>query len=221
MAIAYVQATTAENVGANSTANTFSANGLGAVTAVTNGMVFVWIESANTTNPTSVTWDNGAGSAAMTMVVGSIVISGRGWSSLWYKTAPASGAVNLKVNYASATIPVVVWSLYSGVKQSAPDTSNSGTNTTTPVTVSTTTISDNAWLVGGTTNNNGAVTGGTDTTVRYGSVRGIGDSNGAKSPTGSYSLSFVRAGATGMSAGIVSIAPSVDATTNSGFFNFM
>lgn len=217
MAIAYVQSTTAENVGSNATSNNFSANGLGSVSATTNGMAFVWIESSASTNPTSVSW----GGVAMTMAVGSIAITSRGWSSLWYKTAPASGAVTVNVTFAANTIPVMVWSLYSGVKQSAPDTSNSGTNTTTPVTVSTTTISDNAWLVGGTTNNNGAVTGGTATTVRYGSVRGIGDSNGAKSPTGSYSLSFVRAGATGMSAGIVSIAPSVDATTNSGFFNFM
>ncbi len=217
MAIAFVQANTAENVGANATTNAFTGNGLASVSATTNGMVFVWVESGNTTNPSSITWNTGGN---MTMAVGSIATPGRGWSSLWYKEAPASGAVTLTVNYAAATSPVVVWSLYSGVKQAAPDTNNSGTNTTTPITVSTTTITDKAWLVGGSTNNNGAATAGTDTTVRFSGVRAIGDSNADKSPTGSYSLSFARAGATAFGCGIVSIAP---APSNQGnaFFNFM
>lgn len=223
MAIVYVQSTTAENIGANSITNNFTGNGLASVSASTNGFVAVWIESGSASTPSAVTWTVAGVPQVMTLAQGSIATPGRGHSSLWYLLSPASGAVTVTVTYAVATVPVMVWSLYSGVKQVTPDTSTSATQASlASITISTTTITDNAWLVGGVSNNFGTTVAGSGTTMRFSSVRGVGDSNSAKSPTGSYSLIFQGgSGSSNWGAGLISIAPSVDATTNSGFFNFM
>lgn len=212
--ISFVQANIAENVGSSATSHSFTGNGLGSVSSTTNGIVFVWVESGGARNPTSVSW----GGQAMTMLVGSLAISGRGWSSLWYRLAPASGAVTLSDTYSVSDAPVMVWALYDGVQQVAPEASGSNTTTTSSVTVTATTISNNAWLVGGATNNNGSASAGAGTTLRFSNVRSIGDSNGGKTPPGSYSLEFTRTGATGFSAGMAVIAPVSTSTANSNFF---
>jgi len=200
--VSFVQATTAENSGGSSTSHSFTGNGLGSVTATTKGIAIVWVESGSSNDPLTVTW----GGSSMTKILGGIATPGRGFSSMWYILNPASGAVTLADTYASADSPVLIWSLYDGVKQVAPEASNSGTNSSTSIQVSVTTITANAWLVGGSTNNFGTASAGTNTTGRFLSVRSIGDSNAGQSPAGSYSLQFTGGGsAWGM--GVIAIAP--------------
>lgn len=110
MPIAFSQTTTALNSGGSATTHNFSANGLGSVTAVTDGIAFVLYDSGGTgINPTSVTW----GGVAMAMA-GSVNQTTRGnTQSLWYLFNPASGAVTISDTFAAANTPNMIWAVYS------------------------------------------------------------------------------------------------------------
>jgi hypothetical protein len=113
------------------------------------------------------------------------------------------------------------WSAYSGAKQTGvPDSHNKLGVTAATITVSTTVVLPNSWLVMATSDNTGTITGGTGTTVRAeDSSRGGGivDSNGSVG-SGSQSLIVNSSGASAMTGVIASFAPVASATVKSGFF---
>lgn len=110
---------------------------------------------------------------------------------LYYLIAPDTGAHDIVVSLDTATTCRATSASYTGALQSGvPDAS--GTNTTetgTTLSKAITTILDNCWLVYGVSLADGSAATATDS----GSVRQqesencIGDSNGAKTPAGSYS----------------------------------
>lgn len=202
--INHFAANTAENVGGPGTSGSFNSNGLEVVPVTDRGFVEVWVESGNNANPTSLTW----GGVALTMKEGSIATPGRGWSSLWYGLAPANGAVTLGWTYASSDSPVISWSLYNGVKQVAPEASAQSTATSaTSITTAVTTISDNAFVVGGASNNFGTPTAGANTTARFLNVRSVFDSGAPQTPAGSKSLQLTNGAAGNWGMGVMAIAP--------------
>lgn len=217
MAISFSAATTGENVGTSATSHSFTGNGLATVPATTKGIVFVWVESGNAVDPTGVTW----GGAAMTKLIGGIATPGRGHSSFWYRLNPASGAVTLADTYAANDAPVLVWSLYDGAKQVAPEASNSATSSTTSVSASVTTITNNAWLVSGSTNNMGTAVAGANTTGRFLGVRSVGDSNAPQTPAGSFSQAYSLGGSSAWGIGVAAIAPEPDNAQPAFLLNFI
>lgn len=187
----YSQSNSAENVGSG-LVSTFTANGLASVTALTNGCVIVWIESGSATDPTKVTW----GGIFMNKVVGGITITGRGWSSMWVLTSPPTGAVSAVVTYASGGSPVMVWSTYNNIDQLTPVEAFSSVSDslTTPLTLAVTTLTANAYVVGGASNNFGTPTVGSGTTGRFLNVRSVFDAGSVTATPGSVSLALNNTG---------------------------
>ncbi len=131
---------------------------------------------------------------------------------LYYLINPATGANNISVSLSKTVSACVIrGASYTGVKQSGqPDASNTGGPTATSLTTSVTTIADNCWLVGHCYNDSGGnASAGTGTTSRSSASQVIFiDSNGAKTPAGSYSLQTTSASGTLVNI-IASISPVV------------
>lgn len=136
------------------------------------------------------------------------------WVYLWVLVNPATGTHNVVVS-ASASIAIDSDAVsYTGAKQSGqPDASNTGANNQNSITISVTTVADNCWLVGGFRASTTGATPGTGTTQRQGSS-GLytADSNGAKTPAGSYSLIYNN-GNSNFAGVVASIAPATGTTT--------
>ena len=131
---------------------------------------------------------------------------------LFLKMAPASGANNVVASASSSVTMYGDSTSYTGAAQTdQPDAQFAETEVTATKTTSVTTIADNCWLTGFA--RNGAMAAGTATTMRAGINNTVGamDSNGAKSPAGSYSLQTTQ---TSASTGhcIASFAPAAAAT---------
>ena len=207
MAIAFSQACTGMSNNGSSTTHSYTANGLGSVTAMTNGIAFVLFDCAGTSvDPTSVTW----GGSAMTKL-GTLNQTARGnTQSLWYILNPASGAVTVVDNFASANSPNMVWATYSGVKQSAPEASNTGTTTVANnLSVSVTTLTANAWVISAFTNNAGTGVAGANTTSRFANVLSLGDTNADVVTPSSQAQNWSLSGSTNWTGFSVSLAPAV------------
>ena len=219
MAIAFSQVTTALSNNGSNTAHSYTGNGLGSVTAVSNGIAFVLMDSAGlSTDPTSVTW----GGVAMTKL-GTINQVTRGnTQSLWYVLNPASGAVTVTDTYAANNAPNMAWAIWSGVNQTAPEASNTGSITATNnLTVSVTTVTANAWVISAFTNNAGNGVAGANTTSRFGNVLSFGDTNAPVVTPSSQGQSWSLAGSSNWTGFSVSLAPSAGSVINSNFFNFL
>lgn len=169
-----------------------------------------------------------ADGAAMT-VVATRDVSGAAHIEMWRKVAPTSGSsINVVANFGSSEGIAWVAACYSGVDQTNPiDSSNSGDSGggfTTGVSVSTTVVLPNCWLVGIFLNDQNNVVNAGSGTLRQtqsSGYQGVGwiDSNGTVS-TGSQSLSSSHV--SGRCGGIVaSIAPQTAAAVNSTFLMFM
>lgn len=136
-------------------------------------------------------------------------------SGLWYLIAPSTGANNIVISAAGTNASTIIGGVgmsYTGAQQSGVPDSSAIINTTTtdPFTQSTTTVADNCWVVASAYSNTavGASTGATSRNTAIGGPRLMGaDSNGPKTPAGSYSMSFTNSG--GDSSGLVmaSFAP--------------
>lgn len=131
---------------------------------------------------------------------------------LYYLINPATGANNIVASASGAPDEMDVFgSSYTGVKQSGqPDAGPNSGNSASPNTRTVTTIADNAWVVGYFCSDNGsAVAASTNTTDRanlnYAGM--ICDSNGGKTPPGSFSL--VATGTTTITGIIASISPAL------------
>lgn len=179
-----------------------------------NLILFVGVTVSTTDLAPSATYN----SVSMTLVDKVQTPSGR-WSYLFVLVGPATGTNSVSVSASSA--PSDFWLTYSasytGAKQSGqPDSFNHGTATgvagTTGLTVSTTVVASNCWLImyGDNTDNN--VDGGTSTLRATPNSQAIGDSN-ATVGTGSQSLKFtVSTGSGNFGQIIASFAPALAST---------
>lgn len=151
------------------------------------------------------------GSAAT--LIRSYNIAGSQYLSAWYYVNPPTSSVAYTATATNANDDVEICALiYSGAKQTGqPDSSNQGTSAT-PLTLSTTTVEDNCWLVACARNTgSGAPSPSTGSTTRKGTptVTPVlyADSNGAKTPAGVHSMAFTSGGGTNYGI-VVSISPS-------------
>lgn len=130
--------------------------------------------------------------------------------TLYGMVNPSTGSNNVVISTVANQAIFASSASYKGVLQAGlPDSSNSGTTGASPLTVSTTTVADECWLIGGASGENSNVAAGTGTTLRDG--RGtnqevILDSNGLKTPPGSFSLQITYGG-NNEAMCVVSIAP--------------
>lgn len=181
-----------------------------------NGMLLVSVYNASTT-VTSVTYN----SVAMTLIDSSGTSNAN--VQLYYLIAPTTGANTLVVSSSGGGVLGASSASYTGVKQSAqPDNSVRQSSGTSPNTTTLTTVADNCWTVLGAVDQDGSLAASTGSTARdtrqAGSVRlGIFDSNAAKTPPGSISMSVTGAivVATPMGSVMASIAPFTNSLTRS------
>uniref|UniRef100_A0A6H1ZT25 Uncharacterized protein n=1 Tax=viral metagenome TaxID=1070528 RepID=A0A6H1ZT25_9ZZZZ len=136
---------------------------------------------------------------------------------LFYLLSPATGANNVVSTSGTAVGMYGAGSSYAGAKQSAqPDASATQATATsqTTLTTSLTTVADNCWVVGHAYSGN-AVTAGTNTTLRTGSVTALRmlDTNAAQTPAGSHSIQTTQTPAEFIGHCIASFAPIVSTTT--------
>lgn len=185
----------------------------GAVTAITqtfahtctgaNLILFVTVDGNSITG---VTYNN----VAMTEAIGIDNYGTGRRNSIWYLINPSTGSNNVVVTSSSSLYKSSFAISYTGAKQSAqPDAVNSDLNASAnTITVSTTTVADNSWVVGFGTNDAVTPTPGTGMTQRevYGPTI-IGDSNGPKTPAGSYSMQINLPSVARISLMCVSFAP--------------
>lgn len=212
MAIAYDNSTASAYSGASSTTVTWSHTCSG-----TDRVLVVGVYTTND-NLSTVTY-NGVSCTFIGKIAGTT-----DYIHLYYLINPASGANNVVATATSALLGYGQATSITGAKQSGqPDASATGANaSTTNFTTSVTTVADNSWLVG-IVYGGGTIVAGTGTTFRAQSVAnvlGMMDSNGAKSPAGSYGLNATQSSSF-MSMIVASFAPSVAANTGSGFFGLM
>lgn len=216
MAIAFSQVATALSNNGSNTTHSYTGNGLASVSSVTNGIAFVLFDSTGLTmDPTSVTW----GGVAMTKI-GTINQVTRGnTQSLWYVLNPASGAVTVVDNYTVANSPNMTWAIYSGVKQVAPEASNTGSTAVADnLSVSVTTLTSNAWVISAFTNNLGSGVAGSNTTSRFNNVLCLGDTNAPVVTPSSQAQNWSLVSSTNWTGFSVSIAPLN--TDTPSFFSF-
>ena len=114
--------------------------------------------------------------------------------ALYYLVNPASGSNTLSYTFSESVYSYFTWEVFSGFPVA---TGVVGTNTASgdaasgTLTLSLTTQGDNAWLVSiARSTDTGSQTPGTGTTERQEYAHSTGDSNGAKTPTGSYSMAW-------------------------------
>jgi hypothetical protein len=123
---------------------------------------------------------------------------------LWYKVAPATAGPGTIAYTLSGTCDFFdsCSASYTDVHQTTPFATPATNQNTSPATshsLGVTTVSDNSWLVGYVFSRGSSVVAGAGTTLRglnNGSGTTLGDSNGAKTPTGSYSLAYTAASGT-------------------------
>lgn len=132
---------------------------------------------------------------------------------LYYLYAPASGTHNIVATLSSGAGVALSGLSYTGVSQTGfPDASVSNGSIASPANFTLTTVANNAWLAGFMMSDNGSnMTAGTGTILRATTNQFVPlDSNGAKTPAGSYSLQGVDAGRN-IGGIVVSLAPAITA----------
>lgn len=160
-----------------------------------NRILFLHIQTNSDNTPTDLTSVQYAGQN-MTLI-DRRSISATEFVYLYYIVAPATGANNVVISRSTSGFTSGNSASYTGASQSGvPDafTTNSGAvNLATAVT----TIADNCWTVLAFTNGDGLFTSITNGTARQStSGRGIGDSNQAITPAGSYTMTYNAASGT-------------------------
>lgn len=185
----------------------------------THGMNYV---ASGTTNTQSITPTTADVLIVYTMVPLARTVSGITWNGValtsidtqsasffklqaWYLKSPATGSNSLVATVDSSSESYVGAMFYSGADLTTqPDVSAKQNNASgTTITQTVTTVADNAWLTCCTLADAGglaASTGSTQRANQFGAF-GIFDSNGAKSPAGSYSM--VQTTNSGNNAGII------------------
>ena len=205
MAIAFDLTTPYDSAGNEST-STFSHTVTGS-----NPFLFIFIRrNQSVADVTGVTY---AGTS-MTLVPGSAMtvgVAGNDGYVSYYLFNPATGANNVVISCSSALFGTNARAAsYTGVLSTSLDskvTTNPNNSGATTLTLTTTTVADNCWLVAGIRNQVGNFTAGANTTLRgAGNALSIADSNAAQTPAGSKSLTATHAAS--YDAGtIISISP--------------
>lgn len=145
---------------------------------------------------------------------------------LFYIIAPA-GTANVVISRSAPVAGTITLcgfsSSYTGAQQTGqPDSSNIGTDGNASLSVSTTTIANNSWIVAVAINFVNDGTAGTilsSQTLRQFTVnKGLADTNGPKSPAGSYSMDFSWSGASSGASAMVVASFSPVPSPSSGFF---
>lgn len=219
MAIALDNSAQSSNLSGSSTSFSYTCTG-------SNLILIVGVQTTVNQTVSSITY-NGVG---LTQIATKATPNSARGVDLWYLINPATGSNTLAVNLGGAVsnwFSVSVAS-YTGVKQTGqPDASGSSSANSglTDVTQSVTTTANNCWLVGIMSNANSLnPTADSGTTLRQSLYNRSGngyegfylDSNGAKTPAGSYALG-VTADSGGGTIIVASIAPSAAAQTNGAF----
>ena len=211
----------------NSTIDTGTSYSFSHTCTGSNRLLVVSVNGNGTDTITGITYN----SVAMTLVDKQATPTDR-WNYTFYLLNPDTGAHNVTVTSSGAfTGSAATAHSYTGVKQSGqPDSSAKNTATAaSDITVSTTTIADNCWLIGTCGTSYASVqSGNAGTTIRGTDAGGVAayDSNGLKTPAGSFSLSVhdSHGGGDNMALLTASFAPYVAAaaTTSASFlFNFV
>lgn len=164
---------------------------------------------------TSVTY-NGTNATKLDAI--SALYQGQGLN-LWVLQNPSSGTNNVTVTYNTDCYPYIAVAAYTGVAQSVTNNSPTGhllenesnSASSSSFDISVTTTADNSWIVGcfRTINTPTAETG---SYIRVGTNSGfILDTDGAKTPTGSYSIGINQTASA--AAGIIAtLAPAASAS---------
>lgn len=205
MAIAFDAATNSRSTSSASLTYSHTTSGSNRALIVSCGVIN---PSGNTI--TGVTYNG----VAMTALLSPIVLQANIRMYFFYLLNPASGTNNVVVTAnSSADVIDGASASYTGVSQSGfPDASgSSGVQTTATITQAVTTIADNCWLVGAGWGNTavGAGTGTTERSKTSDNRCGIFDSNGAKTPPGSFSLQVTNSSADNGGLIVASLAPYV------------
>lgn len=184
--------------------------------SVSNGIAFVAVYNQNTSGLSSVTF----GGNAMTLI-GSKQDSGSNIVYLYVILSPASGSNTVSVTRSATTGAMFVMSTsYSGASQTTTaDATTSGNATGTSLTGTLTTIADNCWTIMVASAANGSQAAGSGSTRRVdsGGFQGLYDSNAAKTPAGSTSMTVTSSNGA-YAYFMSSFAPAVAATDTSKFF---
>lgn len=156
---------------------------------------------------------------AMTRVASEVSVQTNVKVTLFYLINPASGSNNIVITSSGSTAGTTkrgVGMSYTGARQSGvPDASDTeGPTAAATITSTVNTVADNAWLVAAGYGNS-AISAGTGATLRNQSNNQLGgfDSNGAKSPAGSHSMTLGNAAADNGGMVMASFAPAVAAFT--------
>jgi hypothetical protein len=199
MAIAFD--TAGENYSASSSSASFSLAASGS-----NRVAILNVWTGGGDRSTGCTVDGNAAT-----FVQKINYSGSQWLYTYYYVDPPTSSVSYVANASNAADDIELHALlYNGCETtSVPDSSNTDSNTSdTNLTISTTTVADNSWLVGHARGTAGKPSAGTGTTGRTtGTAFLSGDSNGGKSPAGSYSMEWDWVSSSDNGACIVSLDP--------------
>lgn len=190
--------TTANNYAASGTQNriSFTATGsdrISVATVFAGGGDLVTSYQVNAVSGTQVTKENGIG--------------GNNWGYMYYFIAPSASAVNHDINSSASNDTDFNIISYSGAKQTGQMDSFAIGTATGNLTLSTTVVASNCWLISwGRNTAAGLPAAGTGTTLRVsGTYHRTGDSNGTVG-TGAQTMQWTNA--TGTTVGIIaSIAP--------------
>ena len=145
----------------------------------------------------------------------------------YYLIAPATGTNNIVTTTTVNSQPSIRGSSFTGTNQTSfPDASSSNTATGgANLVLTVTTVADNCWILAGARSNSTAFTAGASTTIRTtAAINDVtADSNAARTPAGSQSLTLVTGGSSNSGGIVASLAPAAAAPTgnrNTGFFMF-
>lgn len=149
------------------------------------------------------------------------------WIGIWTLANPTAGSNTLTINSSENWGPgggvYIHHAVYTGVSGTPTiDVGSPVDNSSNSVTLNVTTTGDNAWLFSTTRSvDTGDQIAGTGTVERTDTANSTGDSNGAKTPTGSYSMGWTTSG-TKLCGIVIAFAPGGGGgSVNSGFFAFM
>lgn len=202
MAIAFVRTSTTVNPASNTVA--FDAT-------ATDAYLVVQTLKASSQTVSDVTYNG----VAMTLIVGPNTGGTPTQTNyLWGLASPTTGTNDIVVSDSGAGTLVVDAILYSGSQQTtAVEASNSTSGTSaSSISISVTTITDNAWLVGYFRSNSpsGGFTAGSNTVIRTDAAEGtrqLADSGAVQTPPGSFSLNATMESAANWGAMAFSLKP--------------
>lgn len=180
---------------------------------ITGSNPFLFLFIRRNTNPADVTGVTCNGTA-MTLVPSSALtvgVAGNDGMVSYYMFNPPTGTVTIVISCSSALFGTNARAAsYTGVLSTSLDsnvTTNPNNSGATTLTLTTTTVADNCWLIAGMRNQTGNFTAGANTTMRGASnALSIADSNAAQTPAGSKSLAATH-GAGYDGGTIISISP--------------